>query len=306
MGKNPSRSKGNRLPIDDLSWLAAKEFCEKLNSMKGLVPEGWTYTLPTEAQWEYACRAGTTTAYSWGDNIVSSNANYTSDVNQTTHRDYKQTLEVGQYSANPWGFFDLHGNLAEWTADWYEPLSSSDPVIDPTGPITGQRRVVRGGSWSGDGSSLRSAMRKHNRGIHRSRSLGFRLCLKEISAVGKQASINNQINLNDGLVGWWKFDETEGKFAKDSSGKNRNGELKNFDSNTTQWVVGPVGNAISLDGIDDFIDVGDFEWGGALSFSAWVKYKSFRIGLAYLILGLKLMTMIFILPMVNHRVINFI
>ena len=275
MGKNPSRSKGNRLPIDDLSWLAAKEFCEKLNSMKGLVPEGWTYTLPTEAQWEYACRAGTTTAYSWGDNIVSSNANYTSDVNQTTHRDYKQTLEVGQYSANPWGFsicMEISPNGQQTGTNHF----LSDPVIDPTGPITGQRRVVRGGSWSGDDSSLRSAMRKHNRGIHRSRSLGFRLCLKEISAVGKQASINNQINLNDGLVGWWKFDETEGKFAKDSSGKNRNGELKNFDSNTTQWVVGPVGNAISLDGIDDFIDVGDFEWGGALSFSAWVKYKKFQ------------------------------
>jgi hypothetical protein len=79
-----------------------------------------------------------------------------------------------------------------------------------------------------------------------------------------------------GLVGWWKFDETGGKVAMDSSGKNRNGELKNFDSNTTQWVKGPVGNAVSLDGIDDFIDVGDFEWGGELSFSAWVKYKKFQ------------------------------
>ena len=89
---------------------------------------GWAYVLPTEAQWEYACRAGTTTAYSWGVDINSSDANYNSNIGQT--------VDVGQYSANPWGFFDMHGNVWEWTADWYAAYSSGAQT-DPEGPATG-------------------------------------------------------------------------------------------------------------------------------------------------------------------------
>ena len=84
------------------------------------------YTLPTEAQWEYACRAGTTTAYSWGDSISASDANYDENIGQTA--------DVGQYSANPWGFFDMHGNVWEWTADWYASYSSGAQT-DPEGRL---------------------------------------------------------------------------------------------------------------------------------------------------------------------------
>ena len=125
--------------------------------------------------------------------------------------------------------------------------------------------------------TMRSA-RRGNGGTpgYKGKHVGFRLCLKQIKEEGKQASIPDKVNLKEGLVGWWKFDETKGKIAKDSSGKNRDGELKNFDSDTIQWVKGPVGNAISLDGKNDYIDVGDFEWGGELSFSAWIYYRSYQ------------------------------
>lgn len=268
MGENPSAFKGAQLPVEQVSWIKAMRFCVKLTEMEtksGRLLNGWVYTLPTEAQWEYACRAGTKTAYSWGNEINPKLSNYVDSS-------LKKTVEVGTYLPNHWGFYDMHGNVREWCWDWLGPYPKGT-LVDPDGPNTGERRVDRGGSYKMNAAILRSAQRGRG-SIQPSSvraSLGFRLCLKR-----EQASIPDKVNLSEGLAGWWKFDEKEGKVAMDSSGKNRNGELKNFDSNTSQWVVGPVGNAISLDGIDDFIDVGDFEWGGELSFSAWVKYKKFQ------------------------------
>ena len=92
------------VPVEKVSWDDIQKFLTRLNAQEaGNIPEGWAYVLPTEAQWEYACRAGTTTAYSWGDTITTSDANYNNTIGQTT--------DVGQYSANPWGFFDMHGNV---------------------------------------------------------------------------------------------------------------------------------------------------------------------------------------------------
>ena len=105
--------------------------------------------MPTEAQWEYACRAGTTTAYSWGDNITPQLANY-------NESGFKKTVEVGSYAANPWGFFDMHGNVWEWTADWRGAYPRNS-VIDPRGPNDGSYRVYRGGSWGIQATVLRSA-----------------------------------------------------------------------------------------------------------------------------------------------------
>ena len=114
------------------------------------LPPGWAYVLPTEAQWEYACRAGTTTAYSWGDDINASLANYGSNVGQTAN--------FGFYGANPWGFFDMHGNVWEWTADRYG-VYEAGPLTDPTGAASGSFRVYRGGAWNYGGTILRSAKR---------------------------------------------------------------------------------------------------------------------------------------------------
>ena len=116
LNADPSTFKGSNRPVEKVSWEDAQIFLTQLNAIEqtaGRLPNGWKYVLPTEAQWEYACRAGTTTAYSWGNDINSSRANYNWD-NPNDGNDSKQTVNVGQFSANPWGFFDMHGNVWEW------------------------------------------------------------------------------------------------------------------------------------------------------------------------------------------------
>jgi formylglycine-generating enzyme required for sulfatase activity len=169
MRSDPSRFKGTDRPVESVSWNDAVDFCKKLTEMEkkaGRVPEGMAYQLPTEAQWEYACRAGTTTVYSSGDSISSSNANYAWNVGKTT--------PVGKYLPNPWGFHDMHGNVWELCADWWGDYPSG-AVTDPEGPASGSYRVLRGGSWLSDGSDLRSARRTNSGPSYHGRNLGFRV-----------------------------------------------------------------------------------------------------------------------------------
>ncbi len=146
-----TRYNGNaNRPVETVSWDDIQIFLSRLNAQQsGNIPAGWSYVLPTEAEWEYACRAGTTTAYSWGATIATSNANYSSSG-------LSQTSDAGNYAANPWGFFDMHGNVWEWTADRYGTYSSGAQT-DPTGAASGSYRVIRGGSWNRTGTNLRSA-----------------------------------------------------------------------------------------------------------------------------------------------------
>ena len=162
-----SNSNKPNCPVEQVSWNDIQVFLTRLNAQQsGNIPTGWAYVLPTEAQWEYACRAGTVTAYSWGDSINSSDANF--------NYNFGQTRDVGKYSANPWGFFDMHGNVWEWTADWYGSYSSAS-VIDPEGSASGSYRVVRGGSWGSDGAGLRSAERSHDTPSARYLNFGLRV-----------------------------------------------------------------------------------------------------------------------------------
>jgi formylglycine-generating enzyme required for sulfatase activity len=169
---NPDR------PVEKVSWDDAQVFLTRLNQLQaGNLPAGWNYVLPTESQWEYACRAGTTTAYSWGDNITSTNANWNHGIDNPN-----QTIDVGGFTANPWGFFDMHGNVWEWTADAYQATYPADnPVIDPTNPGTsGSKRILRGGDWSNSGGrSLRSAKRNGVNSNGRGTNVGFRLSLQK-------------------------------------------------------------------------------------------------------------------------------
>ena len=170
MGNNPSNFKGADNPAEKVSWNAAVDFCKKLTEMEkkaGRVPQGMSYQLPTEAQWEYACRAGTTTKYSWGDDIDPKLANYLDSG-------LKKTGAVGSYRPNPWGIHDMHGNVIEWCADWYGKYPSGS-VTDPIGPASGSFRVMRGGSWNATVTPLRSAKRQHITPSLRSHSLGFRV-----------------------------------------------------------------------------------------------------------------------------------
>ena len=158
-------------PVGGVSWEDVQIFLTHLNAhQSAIIPAGWAYVLPTEAQWEYACRAGTTTVYSWGNEINPNLANYyEQDKNETT-------VNVGSYLPNPWGFYDMHGNVWEWVADWYGPYDSN-AVTNPTGPTTGSRRVKRGGSLGNDGSYLRSAKRYHGTPSYRGGYRGFRVGL---------------------------------------------------------------------------------------------------------------------------------
>jgi len=131
MGKNPSEVKGAKLPVTRVSWDDCQEFINKLNAKTN-----GGYRLPTEAEWEYACRAGTTTAYSYGGNLTKSDANI----------DGRSTKAVGSYKPNAFGLYDMHGNVSEWCEDWYGSLQDGE-VTDPKGPATGSTRVSRGGSF---------------------------------------------------------------------------------------------------------------------------------------------------------------
>jgi formylglycine-generating enzyme required for sulfatase activity len=142
MGKNPSASKGAKLPVTQVSWEDCQEFIKKLNAKtKG------GYRLPTEAEWEYSCRAGTTTAYSFGDNLTKSDANINGE----------STKAVGSYKPNAFGLYDLHGNVWEWCEDWYGDYPEG-AVTDSKGPGTGEYRVLRGVSF-GSYYSARSSFR---------------------------------------------------------------------------------------------------------------------------------------------------
>jgi formylglycine-generating enzyme required for sulfatase activity len=173
LSATPSQYTGNDRPVEKVSWDDAQIFLTRLNAAEqtaGRLPAGWSYVLPTESEWEYACRAGTTTAYSWGATIATTNANYNNNI--------AQTRDVGQYAANPWGFFDMHGNVWEWTADWYQAAYPSGAVADPTGPASGSYRVQRGGSWYHPGTNLRSALRSNLTPGFRNHDLGFRVGFK--------------------------------------------------------------------------------------------------------------------------------
>jgi formylglycine-generating enzyme required for sulfatase activity len=172
MDNNPSEFKGNKLPVDGVSWDDAVEFCNKLTKKERM--RGWQFSLPTEAQWEYTCRGGTTTDYSWGDSISSNLANY-------EESGFKKTVEVGSYLPNTWGFYDMHGNVREWCLDWKTQFSQSldvDPLVLVSSSKT--TRVRRGGSWVDSDDVLLSAFRLNSVWKEKSNFIGFRVALVKV------------------------------------------------------------------------------------------------------------------------------
>jgi uncharacterized protein YjdB len=192
MGTNPSYFKGSNRPVEQVSWYDAVEFCNRLSQQEGLTPAysgsgsnitcNWSangYRLPTEAEWEYACRAGTTTPFNTGNNITTSQTNYNGNYpyNNNAKGIYRETTTpVGSFASNSWGLYDMHGNVYEWCWDWYGSYSSGAQT-NPRGPVSGAYliRVIRGGSWYDPGRVLRSAYRYNIDPSHKDISLGFRL-----------------------------------------------------------------------------------------------------------------------------------
>lgn len=160
-GKNPSHFKGPDLPVENLTWEEANESVFVLNREVPL-PDGWKWSLPTEAQWEYACRAGTSTPFHFGDVLDGHQANCNGRVPLGTKKKgpfRKKTTPAGSYPANAFGLFDMHGNVSEWCSDWYSELDGGT-VTDPTGPAEGSFHIHRGGGWSNYGRRCRAACRR--------------------------------------------------------------------------------------------------------------------------------------------------
>jgi formylglycine-generating enzyme required for sulfatase activity len=151
MGSNPSNYKGATKPVETVNWHEAVAFCGKLSEQEGV-----EYRLPTEAQWEYACRAGTTTTYSFGDDTsrLGEYAWYVANSQRKSH-------PVGKLKPNAWGLYDMHGNVWEWCHDRYAPYERLQVVSDPIGPAEGSRvnRVLRGGAFYNQPMNVRAANR---------------------------------------------------------------------------------------------------------------------------------------------------
>ena len=166
MGINPSCFKGDNLPVENVNWNDVMEFCKKLSQK-----EGKDYRLPTEAQWEYACRAGTKTRFGFGDSESSLGdyAWYEGSGGSKTH-------SVGVKKPNAWGMYDMHGNVWEWCSDWYSSdYYKTSPSANPIGPASGRLHVLRGGYWGNVPGSCRSAYRNGHKSDYRYCSQGFRV-----------------------------------------------------------------------------------------------------------------------------------
>jgi formylglycine-generating enzyme required for sulfatase activity len=170
MGDNPSKFQGNpRQPVEQVSWDDVQPFLAKLNESRKR-HEG-KFALPTEAQWEYACRAGTTTFWHDGDGEESLRESGWFHANHDGN-----TQPVGRLAANAWRLHDMHGNVWEWCADWFAAdYYRQSPTIDPTGPPAGSHRVLRGGSWSARADCCGSAFRLNHSPDKRYDDLGLRL-----------------------------------------------------------------------------------------------------------------------------------
>lgn len=168
MGSNPSsfKTSGPDAPVEKVSWDDAQEFCRALSQR-----DGREYRLPTEAEWEYACRAGSTSPWCFGDDEkkLGDYAWYKENSDRRTH-------PVGQKKPNAWGIHDMHGNVWEWCQDWYGDCPA-DSTTDPLGPKGGSIRVRRGGGWSYDAGLCRSAYRNWSNPVNRSYGLGFRVAV---------------------------------------------------------------------------------------------------------------------------------
>ena len=190
MGTNPSFFKGANLPVERVSWFEAVEFSNRLSERMGLTPVytidgtdvSWDrsangFRLPTEAEWEFACRAETVTPFYTGANITTGQANFDGNrpYNNSSRGVYRErTTPIGSFQPNSFGLYDMHGNVGEWCWDWNGPYAAGEQT-DPIGITSGAFRVFRGGSWNSSAQFLRSARRSGYNPSSKGYYLGFRL-----------------------------------------------------------------------------------------------------------------------------------
>jgi sulfatase modifying factor 1 len=189
MGTSPSQfsSCGSRCPVENVTFTDVQQFLTKLSarlaSSSSKTPSV-RYRLPTEAEWEYACRAHSTGPFATGENLTTAQANYNGRQPYSSFPagEFRQKpMAVGSFPLNPWGLADMHGNVWEWTADWYGPYGNSAAAnIDSHGPEAGEKRVIRGGSWFFDANSARCALRYTHAPQDKGFSLGFRVAADRV------------------------------------------------------------------------------------------------------------------------------
>jgi formylglycine-generating enzyme required for sulfatase activity len=186
MGTAPSSFTGcgPRCPVENVTFTDVQQFLAKLNARQPSPGVPLRYRLPTEAEWEYACRARSTGPFSTGENLTTAQANYNGKFPYGSFPagEFRQKpTPVGSFPANPWGLHDMHGNVWEWTSDRYGSYGESTVAnIDPHGPPTGEKRVIRGGSWFFDANSARCALRYTHAPQDRGFSLGFRVAADRV------------------------------------------------------------------------------------------------------------------------------
>ena len=179
LGRNPSHFTGDpNRPVEKVTFLDALNYCSALTKREresGRLPTGYEYRLPSEAEWEYACRAGSTNLFSFGDD-----AGAAGEFAWTAENSDATTHPVGLKRPNSWGLYDMHGNVWEWCSDWFEPFPAA-PLTDPVGPAASKFKVFKGGGWNQDAQFARSSSRfmmSPSNGIH---FVGFRVVLGPIS-----------------------------------------------------------------------------------------------------------------------------
>lgn len=190
MGNNPSGFTGDlRLPVEHVNWSDAVAYCTAMTQRErtaGRLPGGYVFRLPTEAEWEYACRAGTTTAFHYGQALRSGMANFeghleydasVGTIENPSGNYLGQTSTAGSYAPNAWGLYDMHGNVWEWCQDWWTPSLPGGSVTDPTGPQSGSDRLIRGAAYPYRALHLRSAYREGGPPDSRTGHVGFRIVL---------------------------------------------------------------------------------------------------------------------------------
>src|SRR3954470_9435607 len=161
--------------VEQVTWDDCQEWLRQLNRVEeagNRLPQSLQYRLPTEAEWEFACRAGTSTRFHFGESD-----GQLGDYAWYSEKSGRQLHPVGEKKANAWGFYDMHGNVWEWCEDWYGGPLPGGSVTDPKGPVFGTNRVFRGGSWGMVASRCRSAFRVWNKPGYRDYTVGFRVAL---------------------------------------------------------------------------------------------------------------------------------
>jgi len=255
MGNNPSEFKGPTNPVEKVNWGDIQQFLAKMNLE--FEKKGMRFGLPSEAQWEYACRAGTATAFYFGENpaLLAQYGWFDGNSGRKTH-------QVGQGQPNAWGLYDMHGNVWEWCSDWYaKDFYAQSPRVDPVGPPTGSHRVFRGGDWQSHPEHCRSALRRHGLPGTRHYTVGFRLAAKTKGGT-TETTTTPLVILN--------FEETSGKLL-DSSGNEHHGKVV---GNVLYAQPGKFGKALGFDGKGGHVVIEGsekFDFTKDFTWTAWVK-----------------------------------